>query len=271
MKRKSWLKRLISGMFIIMLVIPGWLMAQQNNPAQQKTQKEDSAKFYINKGNMLRQQRRFEEALKAFANARNFQPSNEGAIIGQRSVYYEMGRTDDGLKVLDEWVKIEPKNTKAWLYIAFDQAEMGNPEKSLNAFDMLIELQPDSLSNWIGRAQVLLMLKRYNEALKSAEKAISKELKAEPVTLFLKSYSLAKLGKYEEALTAINKAIALSPKSSEGIYNRACIYSLKGDKTNALSDLKKAIEMNPSLKERSRRDEDFKSLYNDVDFKKLTE
>lgn len=68
-----------------------------------------------------------------------------------------------------------------------------------------------------------------------------------------------------------NKALELSPNYPELIYNRACIYCLMGDKANAIVELEKAIKLNPSFKLNAKIDEDFKNLYNDADFKKLTE
>lgn len=62
-----------------------------------------------------------------------------------------------------------------------------------------------------------------------------------------------------------------SPDNMVNYYNRACIYCLKGDKTNALADLKKAIEKNPRFKRNAKTDEDFKNLWEDEDFKRLTE
>jgi hypothetical protein len=44
-----------------------------------------------------------------------------------------------------------------------------------------------------------------------------------------------------------------------------------GDKANAIVELEKAIKINPSFKLNAKIDEDFKTLYNDADFKKLTE
>jgi Flp pilus assembly protein TadD len=64
--------------------------------------------------------------------------------------------------------------------------------------------------------------------------------------------------------------VELAPNEPVNIYNRACIYCLKGDKANALADLAKAISLNPAFRENARKDEDFRSLYNDEDFKKLT-
>jgi hypothetical protein len=45
---------------------------------------------------------------------------------------------------------------------------------------------------------------------------------------------------------------------------------LKGDKVNALADLRKAVEINPRLKQHARTDEDFKSLWEDEEFKTIT-
>ena len=86
----------------------------------------------------------------------------------------------------------------------------------------------------------------------------------------MKAASLAKTGRFDEAIISINKGMELAPDEPANIYNRACIYCLKGDKANALVDLQKAISINPSFKGNARKDEDFKSLYDDEDFKKLT-
>jgi hypothetical protein len=45
----------------------------------------------------------------------------------------------------------------------------------------------------------------------------------------------------------------------------------KGGKTNALADLKQAIELQPSLKAEAVKEAGFKSPSSDPDFKKLTE
>ena len=44
-----------------------------------------------------------------------------------------------------------------------------------------------------------------------------------------------------------------------------------GNKEKAMSDLEKAIELDKSRKEKAKKDEDFKNLWDDEDFKKLVE
>jgi len=45
--------------------------------------------------------------------------------------------------------------------------------------------------------------------------------------------------------------------------------SKQGQSAGMNSDLRKAIEMQPDVKEKAAQDKDFKSLYDDADFKKL--
>ncbi len=86
----------------------------------------------------------------------------------------------------------------------------------------------------------------------------------------MKASVQAKMGKLDEAIGSMTKGIEIVPNYPVSFYNRACYYCLKGDKANALADLEKAISMNPNYKESAVKDEDFKTLYEDEDFKKLT-
>jgi hypothetical protein len=47
------------------------------------------------------------------------------------------------------------------------------------------------------------------------------------------------------------------------------MYSLQNKKEKALENLKKAIEVDPALKERAKTDKDFENLWEDEHFKRL--
>ena len=49
-----------------------------------------------------------------------------------------------------------------------------------------------------------------------------------------------------------------------------CLYSLKNDKYNAIKHLLKAIELDTHHKEIAKKDKDFKNLWDDEDFMKIT-
>lgn len=82
---------------------------------------------------------------------------------------------------------------------------------------------------------------------------------------------LAQLQKDYKALVRINNEIEKNPGYDGNINNRACIYCLKGDKIHALEDLVTAVSKMPQLKQHAREDEDFKSIWDDADFKKITQ
>ena len=84
-----------------------------------------------------------------------------------------------------------------------------------------------------------------------------------------RGFALAKLGRYDEALKAIDKAMELKPDFAEALFHKACTYSRRGDKENALKHLSKAIDLDAKFKEEAKSDDDFKNLWDDEDFKTI--
>ncbi len=108
--------------------------------------------------------------------------------------------------------------------------------KSKEAFEKAIELEPDGVDAWYNRGVALGDLEQYEEAVKSSDKAIE-----------------------------------LKPGHTGAWYNRACAYSLKEDKGKSIENLRKALELDPKYKEKAKKDEYFRNLWNDEDFKKIVE
>jgi tetratricopeptide (TPR) repeat protein len=119
------------------------------------------------------------------------------------------------------------------------------------------------------KGQILESMNKNDEALNAYNKATRLDPKNSDAWQN-QAGLLAKTNKLDEAIYSYTRAIQLSPGVAVFIYDRGCAYCRKGDKANALADLKKAISMNPSFKGNAPKDEDFKSLWDDEDFKKLT-
>jgi tetratricopeptide (TPR) repeat protein len=200
--------------------------------AQTPAIKEDLAK-----AQNLVQQGKIEEASKIYTSLMVSYPDNREAVQGW--IIANMKRTPTGeeemIGQLEGLEKLYPKNTAILFFKAYVQGEYKHYDESLATIEKLTAMQPDSATNWSFKGQLLASLERY-----------------------------------EEAISSYSKAIQLNPNQAEYIYNRGCAYCLKGDKVNALSDLKKAISLNPEIKAYATKDVDFKSLWEDEDFKKLT-
>ena len=76
---------------------------------------------------------------------------------------------------------------------------------------------------------------------------------------------------YEKAEKAFGKATELKPDNTNAQFNKACAYSLKGEKEQSFENLRKAIALDSKYKKISKKDEDFKNLWDDEDFKKIVE
>ena len=86
----------------------------------------------------------------------------------------------------------------------------------------------------------------------------------------MKGQALLKLNRSDEAIRALDKAIEIDPQNSLAWYNGACYFSLTNNKEQAIFNLKKAIKLNPVYTEKALKDDDFKGLWNDEQFKQLT-
>ena len=135
-----------------------------------------------------------------------------------------------------------------------------------------LELMGASLKSedYINMGRNFYFKEEYGSALKAYEKAI--ELEPDDALMWTnKALCLIKMDRYNEAIEASDKAIDLRTDYAVAWFNRACAYSLMGNKEKALSDLEKAIELDKSYKEKAKKDEDFKNLWDDDKFKKLVE
>lgn len=247
------------------------LSADEINQKPVEQLNTDTLKAALTKARTLFKEGNTSEASKIYTSLMESYPDNKEAVQGW--IIANMERTPAGeeemIKSLEELGQKYPKNTEIIFFKAFIEAEYDHSEEALKDIEKLTVMQPDTADNWIMKGQVLSGIKRYKEALNAFDRATSLNPKR-PDVWGMKAGALAEMGKFDDALAAAGKGLELSPNNPTNIYNRACIYSLKDDKANALTDLKKAILINPSFKEYARKDEDFKKLWEDEDFKKLT-
>jgi tetratricopeptide (TPR) repeat protein len=217
-------------LFFIIIPIMAFVLIYKSE-AQTSTVKEELAKAQT-----LAKHGNTDEASKIYTGIMANYPDNREAV--QSWVMINMKRSPTGeeemIGQLEGLEKLYPKNTAILFFKAYVQGEYKHYDESLATTEKLITMQPDSASNWGIKGQLLASMK-----------------------------------KYEEAISSYNSAIQLDPNQAEYIYNRGCAYCLKGDKANALADLKKAISLSSQLKEWAPKDEDFKSLWDDEDFKNL--
>lgn len=184
--------------------------------------------------------------------------------------YYYKEQYESALKFFDKAIQLKSDYAEAWVGKGIALVKLERYEEALKAYNKVIELKPDDAEVWADKGATLAFMGRYEEALKAFDRAI--ELKPDLAEAWAcKAVALVKLERYPEALEAYDKAIELNPDDASAWFNRACTRARMGDKDNALKDLAQAIKIDEKLKEKAKTEEDFKSLWDDPDFKKLVE
>jgi Tetratricopeptide repeat. len=76
-------------------------------------------------------------------------------------------------------------------------------------------------------------------------------------------------GKINAAIDDFLTAVKIKPDSAVSYYNLACCYAVNNNKEEALYYLGKAINLDPKRRQKAQSDEDFNSIREDADFKKI--
>ena len=224
--------------------------------------------YYFELGNLYYDLSDYNKARESFETATEIKPDFVGAWYGKGIALGELGRYEEAFKAYDEAIKIKPDYADAWAKKGVALDKLGRYEEELKAYDEAIKLKPDYADAWAIRGLALDKLGRYEEALKVFDKTI--ELKPDYAEAWVgKGFALDKLGRHKEAVEAYEKALKIKPDDASAWYNKACCYSLMKDKDNAIKNLSRAIELDAKYKEEAKKDEDFKSLWDDEDFKKI--
>jgi tetratricopeptide (TPR) repeat protein len=184
-----------------------------------------------------------------------------------------MKRAPDGellaIHQLDSLNRIYPGNCGIIFFRAFIKTEYGQNEEALRDIEKLISMQPDSADIRILYGQLMYEMKKHREASEAFKKAII--LYPGNADVYgMCAAALLQAGNPGEAISVADRGVALFPGNPGAFYNRGCIFALNGDKVHALDDLRKAVEINPGLKQHARKDEDFKTLWEDEEFKTIT-
>jgi tetratricopeptide (TPR) repeat protein len=224
----------------------------------------------ISKAQDLAKQGNTTEASRLYLDIMSKYPDNREAVQGWLMINMKRSSTgeEEAIKQLEELEKTNQNNTAILFFKAFLQTEYKHLDEALKTAEKLVNMKPEDGLNWLLKGQINEALNQNEEALSSYEKATS--LGPENADTWQnKAGLLAKTNKLDEAVISYTRAIELAPTQPVFIYNRGCVYSRKGDKANALIDLGKAVSMNQQFKEYASKDEDFKSLWEDPDFKKI--
>ena len=145
----------------------------------------------------------------------------------------------------------------------------GKYQEAIEKYQKALKINPKNCINYSNWGTALIRLDMYEEATEKYQKAVE----TDSTNTFVYSNwaeALFNLEKYDQATEKCNKAIGIYPKNPDAYYVLAQIHTKLNLKQEALTYLLKACELNQQLKTIARNDKDFKKIWGDPEFRKIT-
>ncbi|RQW78448.1 MAG: tetratricopeptide repeat protein, partial [Methanothrix sp.] len=207
---------------------------------------ENTAEFWLKKGNEAAGNGSFEESLQDFGKAIQIDAQNAEAWRGKGNAQKALGQNDEGnqslvksLTLYDEIIKANPEDTNARFNKSMVLTALGRPKDALDVLDNIIELDPKNYGALGRKAEVLSITGMYNESINTFDKALQMIPANATETLFSfwmsKGWTLLAHSDNDAALTAFEKGITLNPEDGSAWF-------FKGDALKALGRQSEADE-----------------------------
>lgn len=201
---------------------------------------------WLELANVLLYQRRYQEAIEALEHSLKLAPDRPVPLCNIALTYMFTGEHAKAETYARRAVEAEPMYYVGWYMLAGAQEHLGKFEEALKSIDQSLTIRPGWPQALAQRADVLVRLKRFPEALVDAEKAIAEGSQFDVVQL---SYgrALAANDQPAKARPHLLKALELNPSSQDALINLAMVCRNAGLLDEAEQWARRCLEY-PALK-----------------------
>lgn len=183
------------------------------------------AEAYYNRGDVRAGLGDDEGALADFSYALELSPGFVDAYLYQASLLFELGRVDEAQRAVDGGLALEPDNASLLAISGQLAAAAGESDAALQTFDRVLSLDPTSEAAWAGRATIAFERGDLTGAIADLGEALAQADSA-PLR-YNRAAALIADGRWDEALADLNRAIELDPTDPEAISERdRCLQQL---------------------------------------------
>jgi tetratricopeptide (TPR) repeat protein len=121
----------------------------------------------LNRGEILMEEERYEEAADTYQQILMTDPGNTEALSGLGQAFYHTGRYEEALEVSDQVLKLDPENTVAMNGKGIILSQLGRYDEALTSFGEALDIDPYQTDILLNQAALLTELGRYDEAVSS--------------------------------------------------------------------------------------------------------
>lgn len=200
---------------------------------------------YIKRGLTYYDLERYEEAINDFNHAIHINSNDIYAFNGRGLINAFLGHYAEAIDDFNQAIHISSNEAMTYSNRGFTYNRFGRYEEAITDLNQAIHINPKDSNAYFDRGNAYSGLERYEDALADYNQAIVLD-PDNADTYFNRGYTNLTLGRYEDALRDYDQVIALDPDSAEAYSNRGIINSMLLRLDQAIADLKKALSLDPS-------------------------
>ena len=170
------------------------------------------------------------------------------------TIYQEFGQPAEGIAVLEDGLKKNPNNINLMSKLGIMLAETDQPDRAIDLLEYCIQKDPNDPENFNFLGVAYYKKRNASKALENYRKALELDNNYASVynnigSLYLALYLGGKKTDeqlYTRAMESFNRALEMDPRLFSAYNGRGAAYKFKNQGELAISDWKKAIEINPN-------------------------
>lgn len=187
-------------------------------------------------------------ALDLIGRAIALQPAHPGYRYNRGLILQQAGRLEDAAADFQAVAALQPADLGAWESLGETLLALGRAEGALAAYDRAVALRPGSAVLRSNRGVALRLLGRLDEALAAQDEAVSIDPRF-PEGWSNRGNVLKDLGRLDEALESFDRALQLAPNAPQAQVNRANVLRELARLPEALAGYDRAIALAPGYPE----------------------
>jgi tetratricopeptide (TPR) repeat protein len=224
------------------------LVACESVIADEKITGPSRAAAFWYRGDSLMKKRDYDGAIAAFTASHEIAPQNINVINARGIAYSYKGDDERALADYDLCLQLRPTYGSAYNNRGLILMRRGELQRALDEFNLAVKYISNDQSRFLhhyNRARVEGLLKQYDASL--ADYAEAQKVNPDgPQVPAYRCITYTSMGKFDEALTDCNAALAKAPNQIYTLTSRANAYFGKSNLDAALDDYNQVLKTNPN-------------------------
>ncbi len=183
-------------------------------------------------------------AIELFSEVIRKDPGNHAAMYELANIYADQKKNTDALYFIKSAYKLDSKNI--WYSMTLADIYQKNKKftEAATVLEQLVKDNPERVDFYFEWATALVFADKPSDAVKAYDKLEEKTGPSKDV-IIPKSRLYQRMGKFEKAITELQKLINADPKDAQAYGMLAEVYQNMGDKQKALDTYNKVLEVDP--------------------------